>query len=106
MGGVQPWHWLILIVLLLLPLACGWISSSIAKKKNRGAGGFFALGFFLGIIGIIIAAVVSPGQPGPPPGLTAVSCPRCNARQNIKPGDAEFECWRCKTKIRVGARSL
>lgn len=101
MGGLQPWHWLIFFV--LVPVVCGWISSSIAKKKGRSAGAFFALGFFLGIIGIVVAAVVSPGQPPPPPGMTAVSCPRCNARQNIKPGEPEFECWQCKTTIRVGA---
>ena len=102
MSGLQPWHWLV-VLLVVVPLVCGWISSNIAKKKDRSAGGFFALGFFFGVIGIIVAAVVSPGQPGPPPGMRGVACPRCNARQNVAPDASHFECWQCKTTAAVPA---
>jgi hypothetical protein len=64
---------LTLVVGIAIPVGLGFWASSIAKKKERSAGGFFALGFFLGVIGVIIAAVVSPGQPGPRPGMRA-SC--------------------------------
>lgn len=88
---------LLIFVFVVIPLACGFWASAIARKKNRSAGGFFALGFFLGVIGLIVAAVALPGQPGPPAGMRAVVCPRCNARQNADPRQPTFECWQCKT---------
>ncbi|APE14144.1 hypothetical protein BOH72_01780 [Mycobacterium sp. WY10] len=91
------------VVIVLIPVACGFIASTLAKKKNRSAGGFFALGFFLGVIGIVIAAVVSPGQPAPPPGMRAITCPRCNAVQNVDPAAPEFTCWQCHTASPVRA---
>jgi hypothetical protein len=96
-GSVSPWHGVILLFWIAIPVICGFFSAAIAKKKNRSAGGFFALGFFLGIIGIIVAAVVSPGEPPPPLGMRAVRCSRCNARQNVDVRDRTFECWQCKT---------
>jgi hypothetical protein len=96
-NALTPGHFVIILVFLLIPLGCGYWASAIARKKDRSAGGFFALGFFLGVIGLIIAAVVSPGQPGPPAGMHAVVCPRCNARQNADPRQPSFECWQCKT---------
>ena len=49
------------LAVIAIPVGLGFWASSIAKKKDRSAGRFFALGFVLGVIGIIIAAVVRPG---------------------------------------------
>jgi len=99
MDTVSPFHFIVLLLVMLIPVAFGWLCASMAKKKDRSVGGFFALGFFLGIIGVIIAAVISPGTPSPPPGLRAVTCPRCNARQNLNPGEPSYECCQCKTGV-------
>lgn len=90
--------WFVFIAMIAVGL--GFWASSIAKKKNRSAGGFFALGLFLGVIGVIIAAVVSLG---PPPGMRGVVCPRCNARQNVDPRQSTFECWQCKAVSPIAA---
>lgn len=103
MGSLSPWHGIILLFWILIPVICGFVASMIAKKKNRSAGGFFALGFFLGIIGIIVAAVVAPGETPPPVGMRAVKCSRCNARQNVAVRDRTFECWQCKTVSEAAA---
>jgi len=100
-GGVQASHVLIALLILAIPVGCGFIASSIAKKKDRSVGGFFALGFVLGILGIIVAAVVSPGRPAPPPGMRAVACARCNAVQNVRVSAPEFTCWQCQATCTV-----
>jgi hypothetical protein len=85
------------VIVIAIPVLFGWWASAIAKKKGHSVGGYFALGFFLGVIGVIIAAVVSPAVPAAPPGMRSVACPRCNARQNVYPGAGQFECWQCRT---------
>ncbi|MBQ9732943.1 MAG: SHOCT domain-containing protein [Clostridia bacterium] len=47
-----------LVVALAVCFAFGAITSNIAKKKGHSAGAYFAIGFFLGIIGLIIALVI------------------------------------------------
>ncbi|MGW6426449.1 hypothetical protein ACWF82_27565 [Nocardia sp. NPDC055053] len=74
----------------------GCVSLAIAERKRRSPGGFFLVGFLLGPIGVLAAVLAAPGEPAPPVGMRAVLCPRCNARQNIARGQAEFECWQCK----------
>jgi uncharacterized membrane protein YeaQ/YmgE (transglycosylase-associated protein family) len=55
-------------VAIVVALVCGMISASIAGKKGLSAGGYFFLGFILGVIGIIIAAVAQPAfRASPPP---------------------------------------
>jgi hypothetical protein len=91
-----------LVLLLAIPTAFGFWASSLARKKHRSAGGFFALGFFFPVIGLLIAALISPGLPGPPPGMRAVVCPRCSARQNVDPEKPSYECWQCATVTNLG----
>lgn len=74
---------------------CGLIASTLAERKGRSAGGFFLLGLLLGIFAIAAAAIVGPGQPPAPPGMRAVECTRCSARQNIDDDDESYECWQC-----------
>jgi uncharacterized iron-regulated membrane protein len=47
-----------IVVWLGVALACAFISANMARKKGHSYGGFWALGFFTGIIGIIVAAVI------------------------------------------------
>ena len=49
---------LILFGMLIIGLLFGWGCARIASKKGYSYGGFFALGFFLPIIGLIIALVI------------------------------------------------
>ncbi len=44
---------------LIVGVICGIISALIASNKGRNAFGWFFGGFFLGIIGIVIVAVIS-----------------------------------------------
>ena len=48
-----------LSIQLILAVICGLIASAIAAKKGRNKVGWFFGGFFLGILGIIIVAVLS-----------------------------------------------
>jgi hypothetical protein len=79
--------------------AFGFLASIIAQKKNRSASGYFLLGFFLGLIDILAAALVSDGQPAAPSGMRTVVCPRCNARQNISRSTTTFQCWQCQLAL-------
>jgi hypothetical protein len=81
---------------IVIALICGAIAAVIGQKKNFNVGHSFLLGAVLGVIGILIVAVQRPNLPKPPPGMSAVRCPRCNAVQNIPDGQATFECWQCK----------
>ncbi|MGW5317848.1 hypothetical protein [Nocardia thailandica] len=88
-----------LIVAVCVGLVCGIIAGLIALKKNRSQAPFFLLGFFFGPLGVLATALVGPGAPPAPSGMRAVTCPRCNARQNIDQRAADYECWQCKTTV-------
>ncbi|MGY0499544.1 hypothetical protein ACWZHB_13760 [Nocardia sp. FBN12] len=86
----------ILMGAMMVGIVFGCASLAIAERKRRSPGGFFLVGFLLGPLGILAAVLAAPGEPAPPPGMRAVMCPRCNARQNIARDQADFECWQCK----------
>lgn len=46
-------------IYIIIWLVCGGITAAIASSKGRNAVGWFFVGFFGGLIGIIIAAVMS-----------------------------------------------
>lgn len=48
----------IVVVVVVVWVACGFISAGIAKAKNRDAVTYWAAGFFFGIFGIIAALAV------------------------------------------------
>ena len=52
------------VIVLVIWVLCGVWASNIGGKKGRSPGGCFALGFFLGFIGVIIAACLSPKPAG------------------------------------------
>lgn len=100
----QSWFWFghhFWIWLLISAVICGIITEEIGGAKRRPIAGSFAWGFFLGILGILIVALLPRGEDPAPPGMVAVKCPRCNAKQNIRPRAASFECWQCKTTVPV-----
>ena len=47
-------------MVIVVLLVCAAISGSIASGKNRNVLGWAALGFFLGLIGILICALQDP----------------------------------------------
>lgn len=49
----------VVLLLIVLGVVCGFICNAIAKsRESMNPGGAFALGFFLGIIGILIVAIM------------------------------------------------
>jgi hypothetical protein len=82
-------------------LICGVISAVIGTSKNRGGVASFCCGFFLGIIGIIVVALLPPGIPPAPAGMYSLTCGRCNTRQNIQQKATTYECWQCHTTHQV-----
>lgn len=91
----------LVIAYILVAAACGAAAGSLAGKKNRDVPGFALVGFLFGPIGVLVAAVVGPGEPPAPNGFVAVTCPRCNARQNVTKENPTFECYQCKASTRV-----
>ncbi|MFC9968497.1 hypothetical protein ACFVH4_30080 [Nocardia ignorata] len=85
-----------LVFAVMVGFACGIVSMIIAEKKRRSPGGFFLVGFFFGPLGVLVTVLVARGEPAPPAGMRAVTCPRCTARQNVAEDQADYECWQCK----------
>jgi predicted RNA-binding Zn-ribbon protein involved in translation (DUF1610 family) len=81
------------MALSTVSVICIVAAGIIAKRKNRSENLFALLGLILGPLGVLAAVLVSPGVPE---GMQAVSCPRCNAKQNIPAGETTFECPHCK----------
>ena len=92
---------------IVIWLICGIITLLIGQKKNMGSIVAFALGALLGVIGIVIMLFLPTQLPKAPKGMYATKCCRCTAVQNLPMGQAEFECWQCKTVQHVikGVRS-
>jgi len=49
-----------LLVMIGLTIACGYWAKSIMVGKGRSGSSGFCLGFFLGLLGVLIAALLSP----------------------------------------------
>ncbi|OBF93264.1 hypothetical protein A5791_12815 [Mycobacterium sp. 852002-51163_SCH5372311] len=88
-------------LIVLMSLIFGAITGAIARKKNLSTGGWFVIGAFLGLIGLLIVLMQRPRLPKPPPGMRVVKCSWCNAVQNIAEAQPEFECWQCKASHRI-----
>lgn len=48
---------LIIGIGIVVGVICGFLSAGIAQRKGMSVGGFYLLGFFLGVIGLAIAAL-------------------------------------------------
>lgn len=57
-GGVFTNSLLLYLAIILIPLALcvifGFLCSKIARSKNRDKVGWFFIGFFLGVIGLLV----------------------------------------------------
>ena len=58
-------EWVIVfLVILAIPVLFGWLSMHLTSRKGRDTAGeklgWFLLGFFFPVVGLIIALVVSP----------------------------------------------
>ena len=55
---------IVLVVILAIPVLFGWLSMHLTSRKGRDTGGekvgWFLLGFFFPVVGLIVALVVSP----------------------------------------------
>ncbi len=91
----------LVLAYLLVAIVCAVVAGNVASRKNRDAPGFALVGLLFGPIGVLVAAVVGPGEPPAPQGFVAVTCPRCNTKQNVTKDDPTFECYQCKTSTRV-----
>lgn len=81
-------------LIVIFWLVCAGLGMVIANAKNRSLAEGFFLSLLCGCFGMLIVALLPKQLPKAPPGLTAVTCPRCNATQNV-PNPQAFECWQC-----------
>jgi membrane protease YdiL (CAAX protease family) len=51
------------LVVIALTIACPLAAGIIGREKGRSAFAWALLGFFLGVIGVVIAVLVPPRQP-------------------------------------------
>jgi hypothetical protein len=86
------------VFLLIVWLVCGFAAGIIASKKGYRGFGYFAFGFLFGVFGILWAIAVKPQTPD---GLRRVRCARCDAQQNVRETDPDYECWQCHARLRV-----
>jgi len=82
-------------IIAVVMLTGGVIAGAIAYSKTPATSTFvvfFVLGALFPLIGIVIAAASSRAAPA---GMMRVTCPRCNAGQNVAHDAAGMRCWRC-----------
>jgi predicted transporter len=79
-------------------VVCAIAAGVIAQRKGRSQNLFAVLGFIFGVFGVLAAVLAAPEAPS---GMQAVTCPRCNAQQNIPAENTSFECWQCKYVARM-----
>ncbi|MCZ4587718.1 hypothetical protein O4328_29190 [Rhodococcus opacus] len=104
MGGIDTASdvtGVLLLVWIVSGSVCGVIAGTIAGRKNRDSLGFFLLGLLFPVIGVVAAILAAPGEPLPPLGMRAVTCPRCNTRQNVNAQLPNYECWQCKLDVQL-----
>lgn len=89
------------LVLVFIWITWGAAGAYIGQQKGRGPFEGFILGLILGPIGLVIEIWQAPQPPKPPPGRRVVTCPVCNAVQNVKLAAERFECWQCKTGVKT-----
>ncbi|WP_131721463.1 hypothetical protein [Mycolicibacter heraklionensis] len=74
---MEPWAWW--VSLIFYSLICGLGGGIITSSKNRGWGQGVCLGFFLGLIGLIVTVGVAPLKPPPAKPQKSVLSPEWQA---------------------------
>lgn len=64
-----------ILIYLFVGIVCAILCANIAKSKNREAGLWGVLGFFFGLIALIIIAVLDKREPGQVVGSPAPALP-------------------------------
>lgn len=63
--GLRCWKGGIVIVFyMLMGVVCAFVCASMAKSKNREAGLWGVLGFFFGLLAVLILALLDRREPG------------------------------------------
>lgn len=89
---------LLLIFFVGIPTLFGVLTMNIARKKGRSPGGWFALGFFFTVIGLLIAALINPVGPAATEAAIragARKCPYC--AEAIQP--SAIKCKHCGSEV-------
>jgi uncharacterized membrane protein YeaQ/YmgE (transglycosylase-associated protein family)/membrane protease subunit (stomatin/prohibitin family) len=88
-----------LVIYLVVGCLIGYFAQRIAKDKGYYSGGYFWLGFFLGLIGIVIAACLSDQNKHYSPQYPASSAELYNERSvRERATTATWECGYCHQK--------
>jgi MFS family permease len=65
------------IIPLIISILIGWWMSKDATKRGKSGGLWFIIGFFLGLLGLIIWLVIRPPIGGEKPAGSDRRCPNC-----------------------------
>lgn len=65
------------LIVLIVSVIAGAICSMIAEGKNRSQVGWFLIGFFFSLFGVILALVVGDSEGGHTSGREEKKCPHC-----------------------------
>ena len=84
---------------VLVWAAIAYWAGYIARKKGRSFGGFFALGLLLSLIGVLIAAVISPGASYAPPQRGQQGYPGQSTGPGSPPEHNPRFCKKCGTPL-------
>lgn len=101
MGGVDTasdWVGVLLAFWVISGFILCLVVGYLAGKKNRDQAGWAVAAFFLGWIALL-AILVIPAIIETPAGRRSVTCPRCNARQNVPDDSPTYECWQCHLSV-------
>lgn len=79
----------VIVLFWVVPIVAAIV---IGNKKGRQWGDSLMFGAVLSWVGVLLVAVL------PTPsvrGMRKLTCPRCDAKQNVPSADREYECWQC-----------
>ncbi len=128
--GYFAFGWVIWLIAIGAAVGLAFIPATIARNKGYSYGGFWALGFFFFLIGLIVALCLDPkpgspkyvqptyyppqpppgypgaapyGQPGPVPpyGQPSYATPQAAQPQPAQP-QGDFRCAQCGTPFKQG----
>jgi len=94
----SDWIGFLLLAHVIVGLGVAVIVGKIAHNKNRDVFGWAFAGLLFGLIVLLLIVVVPEAAPVPQ-GMTSVTCPRCNAKQNVDKAALSYDCWQCHLDV-------